>query len=501
MLRALRTALVVPHDRAAAPARIDIDAVDHAPQPDLVRDLRHRASPPAAIPPPPRTRTAARGPRGSPSTAVGRLVLQVAPQIGLDRPQRRGAHGLGPARGDRRGLLQHDLVEDPQRVAERLRRDRAARAARSPPRAPRACSCRAQAGPGQARAAPVRAHARPATSPGSRRSSRARRRRRPRGGGHDRARPLPSAVRGPPPRPPAAAACARASSRSVGATAGSQTTSASSRPAPPLGPLGHEQLGEIGEERRGQREVALLVGAAVAEDDLLGRSRHARIQQVALAVQRASRSAPAASPEASASSWRCSSDRNGSPTPASGNSPSFRPQTNTARKRRARIASGSESSTAPARTAVFGHDLEPIEQLQQLGAATVSPRSSSSPSAPQQRRQRASVEFLVSSQQRRRTAVRGREQPPCMPARARGPDRRPPRAHRSRRAPTPAARAPAARREVPPGERSSRARPRPRGARAGLGFAGSRAGRPRALDRRARRSARARARSDRARCG
>ena len=57
-------------------------------------------------------------------------------------------------------------------------------------------------------------------------------------------------------------------------------------PAPALGPILGEQLGHVVEERRGQREVALLVGAAVAEDHALGGTRDARVEQVALAGER-----------------------------------------------------------------------------------------------------------------------------------------------------------------------------------------------------------------------
>ena len=58
-------------------------------------------------------------------------------------------------------------------------------------------------------------------------------------------------------------------------------------PAAPLEPLRHEQLGDIRHERRGQRLIALLVRAPVAEHDPLARPRDARVEEVALAVERA----------------------------------------------------------------------------------------------------------------------------------------------------------------------------------------------------------------------
>ena len=107
-------------------------------------------------------------------------------------------------------------------------------------------------------------------------------------------------------RRPAAAAAAHATGPARARSApgrGSQTTSASSRRARrSLQPL-VEQLGDVGHERRRQRQVALLVGAAVAEHDPLGRPRDARVEQVALAVERVvARSQP--QPEHAASSRR-----------------------------------------------------------------------------------------------------------------------------------------------------------------------------------------------------
>ena len=87
-----------------------------------------------------------------------------------------------------------------------------------------------------------------------------------------------------------------ARSRSVGACSTLHTTSASSRRAALLAPVGREQLGDVLEERRRDHDVAVLIGAAVAESDPLGRARDARVQQVALAVERVGRPAAARGP-------------------------------------------------------------------------------------------------------------------------------------------------------------------------------------------------------------
>ena len=60
-------------------------------------------------------------------------------------------------------------------------------------------------------------------------------------------------------------------------------------PATPHAPLVGEQGGDVIQERRGDHDVAVLVRAAIAEDDALSRSRDARVQQVALAVERIAR--------------------------------------------------------------------------------------------------------------------------------------------------------------------------------------------------------------------
>ena len=79
----------------------------------------------------------------------------------------------------------------------------------------------------------------------------------------------------------------RARSRAVGAIAPDPRPR---RPAAAAGgarePVLDEQVGDVGDERRGQGEVALLVGAAIAEDELLGGPGDAGVEQVALAGQR-----------------------------------------------------------------------------------------------------------------------------------------------------------------------------------------------------------------------
>ena len=69
--------------------------------------------------------------------------------------------------------------------------------------------------------------------------------------------------------------------------------------------------------------------------------------------------------------------------PGSGNSPSCRPHTNTARNRRARIASGSASSTAPpGGLDASERHLEPLEQLDQLARRPAVSRARRAPPAP-----------------------------------------------------------------------------------------------------------------------
>jgi hypothetical protein len=57
-------------------------------------------------------------------------------------------------------------------------------------------------------------------------------------------------------------------------------------PLATLGPVFDEQLGDVFQERGRKREIALLVGAAVAQDHPLGGARDARVEEVALARER-----------------------------------------------------------------------------------------------------------------------------------------------------------------------------------------------------------------------
>jgi hypothetical protein len=51
-------------------------------------------------------------------------------------------------------------------------------------------------------------------------------------------------------------------------------------------PVRGQQLGDVGDERGGQRQVALLIRAAIREVDALGGTRHGRVEQVPLGGQR-----------------------------------------------------------------------------------------------------------------------------------------------------------------------------------------------------------------------
>ena len=189
------------------------------------------------------------------------------------------------------------------------------------------------------RARPASARRSPRTSP-ARGRTRARAR---------RARPAPASVAGAPsgggspaPRPPRGRGAARAASAP---RPGGQVTSASSRRPRPLPQLVGEQRAHVVDERRRLQRVALLVGRPEGQEQHLLGPRDRRVEQVALARQRRPRGAAARCPLARARLKRAASSRNGSGSGWRGNSPSCRPHTNTARKRRARIASGSASST------------------------------------------------------------------------------------------------------------------------------------------------------------
>ena len=57
-------------------------------------------------------------------------------------------------------------------------------------------------------------------------------------------------------------------------------------PATPCHPAGVEQIGDVGDKRRGQLDTPLLVGAPVAQHHQLGGARDRRIEQVALLLER-----------------------------------------------------------------------------------------------------------------------------------------------------------------------------------------------------------------------
>ena len=73
-----------------------------------------------------------------------------------------------------------------------------------------------------------------------------------------------------------------------------------------------QQLGDVGDERRRQRQVALLVGAAVGEEHPLGGARDGGVEQIALAGERSPR-AGADAARRPRQLTRRSSERNGSP--------------------------------------------------------------------------------------------------------------------------------------------------------------------------------------------
>ena len=215
----------------------------------------------------------------------------------------------------------------------------------------------------------------------------------------------------------AAAAAARASARAHARSeprSALQTTSASSRRRRRRGQLGVEQLGDVVDERRGQRDVALLVGAAVAEHDALGRPRDARVQQVALARQRvlagAERQARRRAPARGGARRRGTARRR----PAPGTRPRTGRRTSTTRKRRARIASGSAISTEPSWRRARPVTAQPAEQLERARQpvrqlAELSAARASAPSTP---RPRAASSSSSASSTARARAMRRREQPP-----------------------------------------------------------------------------------------
>ena len=303
---------------------------------------------------------------------------------------------------------------------------------------------------------------RPSASAPSTRGARAARRRTPRRGGR-RARAL-ALGRGP---------------VGVPDDVGQQPPAAARRP------VAAQQLGDIGDERRGQRQVALLVGAAVGQEHALGGARDRRVEQVALGGQRVLAGAqPQAA--AAASSRRRSSDRNGSGRPAAGT----RPPAARTRTRPGSAAPGPPAARRaaprrPRRPAADAGHRQLLEERQQLRAAADGGsgdglrgrvrRLRELLDGDHQRAQRPGVERLGVAQRRRRPAMRRREQPPRQPA------QRPRRvggarpARRARAAPTRAARAPGRRSAAPRGARRRRARRRSPACPAAPASAGRRA--------------------------
>ena len=187
-----------------------------------------------------------------------------------------------------------------------------------------------------------------ATATGQRRTSRARRRTGSGGGGRARAPPPTATPIGDGHLAGERRASGRVSARHLplGRRFRGRPHDVGEHPAPAaVGPVLGEQLRHVGEERRGQREVALLVRAPVRSGRPVRSRGDARVEQVALAAEPSSRGA--AQSAAAASSRRSSSERNGSGAGGQRELALPRPHTNTTRNRRARIASGSASSTAP----------------------------------------------------------------------------------------------------------------------------------------------------------
>ena len=408
MLRPLAAALVVAHDRAAAPAGIDVDPVDHPAQPDLVgvpgaeRDRRQRAL--LA----PRTRTAARARWGShpqPSAASCSRYRRRSASIVRSAAARTASGRPGAIVG---GISSTTSLEDPQRVAERLRRDRAAEPPDHLLEHARACSCRGRAGRGQARATPV------TSSRSTSHLHRAVGEALERAAGDDLAVAdvterdrLPSAASGstsaaPPSRGRAAAERAHAPARSAPPPDPRRHRRAAAGAAA-RGPVGHEQLGQIGEERRGQREIALLVGAAVAEHDLLA-SRARRTRTAGSARGRATCSLPQVAARMRAPAR---GDARRTETARRRRQAGTRPRSGRRRTPPGSAGPGSRAARRaappPARAPGSDDDLEPIEQLEQLRPAHRLAEVLELAERAQQRRQRASIELLVCAQQRRRS--------------------------------------------------------------------------------------------------
>ena len=214
-------------------------------------------------------------------------------------------------------------------------------------------------------------------------------------------------------------------------------------PAPAaLGPVLDQQLGHVGEERRGQREVALLVRAPVAEDDALGRPGHARVEQVALAAERVlARAQPQAAAHRELAAKLVREERlgRGGQRELALAEAAHEHGAKAPGPDRERI--GDEHRTGPGRRAAG--DLEGLEQLDQLGAGRPLPAEIVElGQRPRERPDRAGVELLVGVEHGRaacgaaRPAAAGRLRaaPPRDPRRRAA---RRSRAARSRRAPGP----------------------------------------------------------------
>ena len=149
-----------------------------------------------------------------------------------------------------------------------------------------------------------------------------------------------------------------------------------------LGPVRDEQIGDVGDERRWQREVPVLIRAAVAERDPLGRPRDRGVEQVALPGERVlGGRQPQAARERDLVAVLVGEERLARAR-AAGTHPRCSPHTNTTRNRRARTASGSASCTAPARG---GSPVGTSSSSSSASSSTPegrSPSSASSSSAP-----------------------------------------------------------------------------------------------------------------------
>ena len=104
-------ALVVTDDRVAV--AVDVDAVDHPPQRHPIgalaeRERRQRALVVEAEP--------QLEPVRPPSAARRRLVVEVPAQVGLDRPQRPGAHDLGAAGAEARARRWPSSASNPSSI-------------------------------------------------------------------------------------------------------------------------------------------------------------------------------------------------------------------------------------------------------------------------------------------------------------------------------------------------------------------------------------------------